>query len=146
MKLQPIFVEILPEFEEVKFGQIWISHKHRTINLRCPCGCNELTVLSIHPSRWHVHFDGMTVSLAGPTGGSVWAVSGCSCHYVIKNSEVVWLDRIDPSLQGEYEAVEKARFIALGSSGSQNLTLIQRTKRKLIDFLARMKHGGRSNK
>ena len=68
MKLRPIFVDVLPEFAAIKAGELWISHKHRTVNLRCPCGCGDLTVLSLHPSRWHVHFDGKSVSLDGPDG------------------------------------------------------------------------------
>ena len=86
----PIFIEVLPEFDAIKDGELWISHKHRTINLRCPCGCGELTVLTLHPSRWHVYFDGKSVSLDGPTGGSVWAVSGCGSHYVIRKNTVIW--------------------------------------------------------
>ena len=68
MKLRPIFVEVLPKLDDVKAGELWISHKHRTVNLRCPCGCGDLTVLSLHPSRWHVHFDGKV----GLSGGSDW--------------------------------------------------------------------------
>ena len=90
MKLRPIFVEVLPEFDVIKDGELWISPKHRTINLRCPCGCGELTVLSLHPSRWHICFDGKSVSLDGPTGGSVWANSGCGSHYVIRDNAVIW--------------------------------------------------------
>ena len=69
MKLRPVFVDVLPDFDAIKAGELWISHKYRTVNLRCPCGCGDLTVLSLHPSRWHVHFDGKSVSLDGPTGG-----------------------------------------------------------------------------
>lgn len=110
MKLRPIFVEVLPKFDDVKAGELWISHKHRTVNLRCPCGCGDLTVLSLHPSRWHVHFDGKSVSLDGPTGGSVWANSGCGSHYLVRDNVVVWLDRIDPDRHSEYAAVERARL------------------------------------
>ena len=95
-KLRPIFVEVLPELDEIKAGELWITHKHRTVNLRCPCGCGDLTVLSLHPSRWHVRYDGKSISLDGPTGGSVWANSGCGSHYLIKENAVIWLDRIDP--------------------------------------------------
>ena len=62
MKLRPVFVDVLPDFDAIKAGELWISHKYRTVNLRCPCGCGDLTVLSLHPSRWHVHFDGKSVS------------------------------------------------------------------------------------
>ena len=111
MKLRPIFVEVLPAFDVIKAGELWISHKHRTINLRCPCGCADLTVLSLHPSRWHLHFDGKSVSLNGPTSGSVWASSGCGSHYVIRDNTVIWLDRIDPCRHLEYADVERARML-----------------------------------
>ena len=111
MKLRPIFVEVLPAFDAIKAGELWISHKHRTINLRCPCGCGDLTVLSLHPTRWHLQFDGKSVSLNGPTGGSVWANSGCGSHYVIRNNTVIWLDRLDPGRHSEYADVERARML-----------------------------------
>ena len=117
MKLRPIFVEVLPKFDAIKDGELWISHKHRTMNLRCPCGCGELTVLTLHPSRWHVCFDGKSVSLDGPTGGSVWAVSSCGSHYIIRKNTVNWRERIDPGLHAEYADAERTRM--LGSTSSR---------------------------
>lgn len=111
MRLRPIFVEALPGFDSIGEGELWISHKHRTINLRCPCSCGELTVLSIHPSRWHVCFDGKAVTLDGPTGGSVWAVSGCGSHYAIRDSIVVWLEDIDSELEPRYAEAELDRLL-----------------------------------
>ena len=126
VKLRPIFVDEMPEFDAIKIGDIWISHKLRTINLRCPCGRGHLTVLTIHPSRWHVHFDGKSVSLKGPTGGSVWASSGCGKHYLIRNNEVIWKDSIDPHRHSEYAEVEQSRM--LGSSSNRQ-TLGSRLRR-----------------
>ena len=74
MKLRPIFVEVLPESDTIKAGELWITHKHRTVNLRCPCGCGSLTVLSLHPSRWHVYFDGKSVCLPKRSYG--WVCMG----------------------------------------------------------------------
>ena len=120
--LKPIFVEVLPEFDAIKDGELWISPKYRTINLRCPCSCGELTVLSLHPSRWHIYFDGKAISLDGPTGGSVWAYSGCGSHYAIQNNVVIWLDRIDPSRQPEYGDIERKRMLS-STSTRQTLRL-----------------------
>ena len=117
LKFRPIFVEVMPPFDHIKDGELWISHKHRTVNLRCPCGCGDLTVLSLHPSRWHVYFDGKLVSLDGPTGGSVWANSGCGSHYVIRNNAVTWLEGINPVLHSKYTAIERNRL--LGSTSSR---------------------------
>ena len=112
MILRPFFVEVLPDFDTINDGEIWVSLKYRTINLRCPCGCGDLTVLSLHPSRWHVCFDGKSVSLEGPTGGSVWANSGCGSHYFIRHNTVIWARGIDRDRHGEYEEVERHRLIA----------------------------------
>ena len=117
VKLRPIFVEVMPPFDSIKDGELWISHKHRTVNLRCPCSCGELTVLSLHPSRWHVYFDGKSVSLKGPTGGSIWTSSDCGSHYFIRNNEVVWSYSIDPGRRADYEDAERARM--LGSTRSR---------------------------
>ena len=111
VKLRPIFVEVMPPFDAIKDGELWISHKHRTINLRCPCGCGELTVMSLHPSRWHVCFDGKSVTLKGPTGGSIWTTSDCGSHYLILNNEVVWSYPIDPCQHADYEDAERARMV-----------------------------------
>ena len=131
MTLRPIFVEVLPEFDAIKAGELWISPKHRTVNLRCPCGCGDLTVLSLHPSRWHVHFDGKSVSLKGPTGGSVWVSSGCGSHYVIRNNTVIWLDRIDPGHHSDYADVECARMLGSTSSRHTLRSLLRRAWRSL---------------
>ena len=111
LRLRPIFVDLLPETGSIKDGELWISHKHRVANLRCPCGCGDLTVLSLLPSRWHIHLDGKAVSLDGPTGGSVWRPR-CGSHYLIKNNTVIWARPIDPDRRDEYAYVERERLLA----------------------------------
>ena len=131
VNLRPIFVEVMPPLDSIKDGEMWISHKHRTVNLRCPCGCGEFTVLSLHPSRWHVYFDGKSVSLKGRTGGSVWAYSGCGSHYIIRNNFVIWLESIDPSRHSEYADVEQARMLASTSSRQTLGSRLRRAWRSL---------------
>ena len=111
MKLRPIFVEVLPAFDAINASELWISHKHRTVNLRCPCGCGELTVLSLHPSRWHVYFDGKSVSLKGSAGESIWTSSDYGSHYFIRKNEVVWSYPIDPGRHSEYADAERVRML-----------------------------------
>ncbi len=137
LKLRPIFVEAMPPFDSIKDGELWISHKHRTVNLRCPCGCGELTVLSLHPSRWHVYFDGKSVSLDSLTGGSVWAYSGCGSHYAIQSNAVIWLERIAPSRHSRYARAERNRM--LGSTSSPK-TLRSWLGRIWRDLLLRKRH------
>ena len=132
VKLRPIFVEVMPLFDAIKDGDLWISHKHRTVNLRCPCGCGELTVLSLHPSRWHVYFDGKSVSLDGPTGGSVWAYSGCGSHYSIQNNAVLWLGKIAPSRHSDYARAERDRMLGTASSRKNLRSRLGRVWRHLF--------------
>lgn len=134
--LTPRFVEVLPDTRAIKAGELWITHKHRTVNLRCPCGCDKLTVLSLHPSRWHVHFNGKSVSLDGPTGGSVSTTSACGSHYLIRNNAVIWLDNIDPSLHSEYAELELARMLGATSS---RLSLRTRMRCLLRALLTRIR-------
>ena len=129
VNLRPIFVEVMPPFDAIKGGELWISHKHRTVNLRCPCGCGELTVLSLHPSRWHVCFDGKSVSLEGPTGGSVWASSGCGSHYFIRNNSVVWSHRINPGRGADYEDAERDRMVGATPPPQTHGSLLRRVWR-----------------
>ena len=131
LKLRPLFVEVLPDFETITAGEIWISLKHRTVNLRCPCGCGDLTILSLHPTRWHVYFDGKSVSLGGYTGGSVWANSGCGSHYFIRNNVVIWADRIHPDLHAEYAREERTRLIGSHRSSPAPSTWLKRMVRRL---------------
>ena len=139
VKLRPIFVEVMPPFDSIKDGELWISHKHRTVNLRCPCGCGELTVLSLHPSRWHVYFDGKSASLDGPTGGSVWAYSGCGSHYTIQNNAVTWLGRIAPSRHSEYARIERDRMLGSTSSCKIHSSWLGRIWRDLLLLVKRRK-------
>ena len=131
VKLRPIFVEVMPPFDSIKDGELWISHKHRTVNLRCPCGCGKLTVLSLHPSRWHVYFDGKSVSLEGPTGGSIWTSSDCGSHYFIRNNEAVWSYPIDPGRRVDYEDAERTRMLGSASRRQTPRSLLRHVWRSL---------------
>ena len=134
VRLRPFFVEVLPKFDAIKDGELWISHKHRTVNLRCPGGCGSLTVLSLHPSRWHIYFDGKSIALKGPTGGSVWANSCCGSHYFIQNNEVIWAERIDPERHSEYADIELARMLDSTSSSRTLRSRFQSIWRKLSNW------------
>lgn len=134
MELRPVFVEVLPEQDSVGEGELWISHKHRTVNLRCPCGCGHLTMLTIHPSRWHVRFDGQGISLDGPTGGSVWTTARCNSHYCIRNNRVVWLDTIDPTRRAEYVESERRRMVGTTPNDRPSHTWRQRIQQRIGDW------------
>lgn len=55
----------------------------------CCCGCRSQIVTPLRPNRWHMTFDGETVSLAPSIGN---AGLPCRSHYWIKRNRVIWHD------------------------------------------------------
>ena len=83
--LSPEFVGLMPDFEEIVDGGLWVSCRYRTVQLRCPCGCGDLVVLSLGADKWSLVFDGR-VSLLG----SVQIADRCRSHFSIQENVVVW--------------------------------------------------------
>lgn len=83
--LVPVFVdEIPPDLEE---GRLYISIRYRTASHLCACGCGLKVVTPIKPPKWHLTYDGETVSLWPSIGR--WQLP-CRSHYVIRKNRVLW--------------------------------------------------------
>lgn len=106
-KVEPIFVELMPPFDEIVGGKLWISMKYRTATMRCPCGCKHLVVISFHPKRWSLCYDGKTITLKG----SIWsATSKCGSHYFIINNMIRHAEHIPSTRISEYQELEKNKM------------------------------------
>jgi hypothetical protein len=79
------FVEYIPS--ELEEGTLYLSIRFRTAVHLCACGCGDKVVTPIKPAKWHLAFDGNTVSLY-PSVGS-WQ-SACRSHYWIRSGMVQW--------------------------------------------------------
>lgn len=79
------FVEQVPSSLEP--GVLYVSIRYRTVVHLCACGCGNKVVTPIRPPRWHLTFDGETISLS-PSVGS-WQFP-CRSHYWIDNNHVRW--------------------------------------------------------
>jgi hypothetical protein len=80
-----VFVEgVPPDLEE---GKLYISMRYRTASHLCACGCGNKVVTPIKPAKWHLYFDGSSVSL-WPSIGS-WQLP-CRSHYWIEQGKVRW--------------------------------------------------------
>lgn len=104
------FVDVIPSDPED--GVLYISITYRTAVHRCACGCGEKVVTPIRPARWHITFDGDTVSLR-PSVGS-WQLP-CQSHYVITNNQVHWARRWTPeeiAAGREHDAEDVRRYYA----------------------------------
>lgn len=76
--------EIPPDIEE---GRLYISIRYRTAAHLCPCGCGTKVVTPIKPPKWHLTYDGETVSLKPSIGR--WQLP-CRSHYYIRRNQIVW--------------------------------------------------------
>jgi hypothetical protein len=84
-RLEPRFVEAIPE--ELEPGFLYVSIRFRTAQHLCACGCGSQIVTPIKPSKYSLTYDGETVSLWPSVGN--WQ-KPCKSHYVIRDSRVVW--------------------------------------------------------
>jgi Family of unknown function (DUF6527) len=79
------FVEFIPE--QLVDGVIYISIPFATTVHKCCSGCGREVVTPIKPDKWHVTFDGESISLAPSIGN--WSLP-CQSHYWIKRNQVRW--------------------------------------------------------
>ena len=86
-RLTPVFVKGIPAHEELSQGDLYISMQYGVIVHYCPCGCGSLSELTLAPERWHLTYDGETVSLSPSVGNSRLK---CRSHYWIENNRVIW--------------------------------------------------------
>ncbi|WP_443111838.1 DUF6527 family protein [Alicyclobacillus sp. ALC3] len=82
------FVDVIPANPDE--GILYISIRYRTAVHQCPCGCGNKVVTPIKSARWHLCFDGDSVSLS-PSVGS-WQFP-CRSHYWIRNNEIRWAEK-----------------------------------------------------
>lgn len=79
------FVEEIPTL--LVEGILYVCIPFRTAVHLCPCGCRNKVVTPIKPARWHLTFDGDTVSLSPSIGN--WQIP-CRSHYWIRNDRIRW--------------------------------------------------------
>jgi hypothetical protein len=79
------FVESIPS--QLAEGTLYVCILYRTSVHLCACGCGSKAVTPLRPGRWHMIFDGDSVSL-WPSVGS-WQFK-CRSHYFIESDRVRW--------------------------------------------------------
>jgi uncharacterized protein DUF6527 len=80
-----VFVDTVPP--DLDEGKLYISIRHRTASHLCACGCGTKVVTPIKPPKWHLYFDGASVSLWPSIGR--WQLP-CRSHYWIEHGKVRW--------------------------------------------------------
>ena len=81
------FVDNLPD--KLEDGILYICIQYATSAHNCFCGCKREVVTPIHPTKWQLTFDGISVSLYPSIGN--WSLP-CRSHYWLRNGRVSWAD------------------------------------------------------
>jgi hypothetical protein len=85
MKLEPQFVEFIPE--KLEDGKIYVSETYATAVHKCCCGCGQKVVTPLSPTGWRLTIDRGKVSLYPSIGN--WNFP-CRSHYWVKRNEIQW--------------------------------------------------------
>jgi hypothetical protein len=81
------FVDTLPD--RLNEGILYVCVQYATSAHNCFCGCGREVVTPIHPTKWKLTFDGVSVSLS-PSIGS-WSLA-CKSHYWLQDGRVAWAE------------------------------------------------------
>lgn len=84
------FVDVLPT--PLLPGVVYISGEHDTAAHLCCCGCGHEVVTPLGQTAWTLRYNGR-VSLSPSIGNGALP---CRSHYVIRDSEVLWLSAMTP--------------------------------------------------
>lgn len=79
------FVDEIPV--DLDEGRLYISIRYRTAAHLCACGCGTKVVTPIKPPKWHLTYDGDTVTLWPSIGR--WQLP-CRSHYWIRRNQIIW--------------------------------------------------------
>jgi hypothetical protein len=88
-----VLVDDNPDIEKIERNKITIVGGHdyaKWAYLRCPCGCNEVIMLSLNKKsrpNWSIKVDLFGRPTLNP---SINKLTGCHSHFWIKKGNVLW--------------------------------------------------------
>ena len=137
-RLRPEFVELIPR--ELDPGVLYISIRYRTASHLCACGCGNRVVTPIKPPKWHLYFDGASVSLWPSIG--LWQLP-CRSHYWIEHGKVRWSmpwtpEQIEAGRMRDVEDLQ--RYYARRDHESGSSTVFDKRPQPKSGLLARMRN------
>lgn len=102
-QILPEFVEEIPE--KINEGIIYVCLPYNAVIHKCACGCGEIISTPLDKKYgWILRYDGETVTLSPSIGNGSYK---CRSHYFIRENKIVWLDKMDESIN---EPNKKHRF------------------------------------
>jgi len=83
-ELKVVFTDNIPI--ELADSFLYISMEYCMAKHKCPCGCGLTLITPILPKRWHIYYDGETISLSPSIGNYQFGGS----HYFVRKNMIVW--------------------------------------------------------
>jgi hypothetical protein len=85
VNITPVWVDLMPDFDTMVEGHVYISEKYHSSTHRCFCGCGSKTVLPLNRdgSTWGwdlIKYDNNVVSFTPSVGNQCF---NCKSHYII---------------------------------------------------------------
>jgi hypothetical protein len=135
-KIEPRFVEFIPE--TIEDGFLYISETHGTAIHKCCCGCGEEVVTPLGSARWRLVKRRGKVSLIPSIGNWNYA---CQAHYWIRRNKVEWAPTFSRDeillVQARDEADQAAATAAQNVIPAGAKRWMHRIGRALMRLLAR---------
>lgn len=100
-ELKVLFTDSIP-FDLVD-GYLYISMEYCMAKHKCPCGCGLTVITPILPKRWHLYYDGETISLSPSIGNYQF----CGSHYFIRKNKIVWAIKREYNSKTESSTLKK---------------------------------------
>lgn len=82
IQIELIYVEFIPNIENMEFGKFYFSEKYKISNHLCVCGCGNQVPLPIKSNEWSLSKNNNTFSISP----SILQRFECKTHYIIQNS------------------------------------------------------------
>jgi len=100
-ELKVVFTDSIPV--ELVDGFLYISMEYCMAKHKCPCGCGLTVITPILPKRWHLYYDGETISLTPSIGNYQF----CGSHYFIRKNKIVWAFKREYNSKTEPSRIKK---------------------------------------
>jgi len=110
-RIRPEFVTFAPD--ELEMGVLYVSMEYATVLHLCCCGCGNQVVTPLAPARWHLTFDGESISLNHSIGN--WSFL-CQSHYWIEGNKVLWDRPFTPTQIAGVRASDRRAMQQQGAS------------------------------
>lgn len=99
--LNVVFTDSIPI--DLADGVLYVSMEYCMAKHKCPCGCGLTVITPILPKRWHLYYDGETITLSPSIGNYQF----CGSHYFIRKNKIVWAFNREYSTKTELSRIKK---------------------------------------